>query len=119
MRTARPSARAGCREPASMVGAAIAMKKERLTLKLLGMGLLCGAAVWPAGVRAADPAPAPAAAASSSSAPSADPTPPPGGHLVPGQLSAQFKIYDDDPEASVPTPQQRIGNPLEFGYYLQ
>src|SRR5204863_3410479 len=30
-----------------------------------------------------------------------------------------FKINDADPEANVPTPSQRIGNPLEFGYYLQ
>ena len=38
---------------------------------------------------------------------------------VPGQLSTLFKINDADPESTVPTPQQRIGNPLEFGYYVQ
>jgi len=38
---------------------------------------------------------------------------------VPGQLSTLFKINDADPESSVPNSQQRIGNPLEFGYYLQ
>jgi tetratricopeptide (TPR) repeat protein len=40
-------------------------------------------------------------------------------HLVPGQLSTLFKINDADPESQVPTRQQRIGNPVEFGYYLQ
>ncbi len=39
--------------------------------------------------------------------------------LVPGQLSTLFKINDADPESPVPTRQQRIGNPVEFGYYLQ
>src|SRR4051812_42102541 len=39
--------------------------------------------------------------------------------LMPGQLSTIFKINDADPESKVPTPQQRIGNPVEFGYYLQ
>jgi Ni/Co efflux regulator RcnB len=36
-----------------------------------------------------------------------------------GQLSTLFKIDDRDPESSVPTPKQRDGNPLEFGYLLQ
>jgi hypothetical protein len=36
-----------------------------------------------------------------------------------GQLSTLFKIDDRDPESSVPTPKQRDGNPLEFGYFLQ
>ena len=44
---------------------------------------------------------------------------PPGTVMVPGQLSTLFKINDADPEANVPTPSQRTGNPLEFGYYLQ
>jgi tetratricopeptide (TPR) repeat protein len=38
---------------------------------------------------------------------------------VPGQLSTLYKINDADPESSVPTPKQRIANPLEFGYYIQ
>ena len=37
----------------------------------------------------------------------------------PGQLSVLFPIDDSDPESSVPTPKDRDGNPLEFGYYLQ
>src|SRR4051812_13558756 len=36
-----------------------------------------------------------------------------------GQLSTLFKIDDGDPEAHVPDARERIGNPLEFGYYLQ
>jgi hypothetical protein len=35
------------------------------------------------------------------------------------QLSTLFKVDDNDPEAHVPTAQQRTGNPLEFGYFLQ
>ena len=46
-------------------------------------------------------------------------SPPPGAVSVPGQLSKLFKINDANPEADVPTSKQRIGNPLEFGYYLQ
>jgi hypothetical protein len=38
---------------------------------------------------------------------------------LPWQLSQQFPIDQADPEARVPTPQQRDRNPLEFGYFLQ
>jgi tetratricopeptide (TPR) repeat protein len=37
----------------------------------------------------------------------------------PGQLSSLFKINDRDPESTVPTPKQRDGNPLEYGYFIQ
>lgn len=76
------------------------MKKHKLTfsglvVRSLPFALLVAA--FPAGANAADPAPATSA----------------------GQLSTLFKIDDGDPEAHVPDAKQRIGNPLEFGYYLQ
>ena len=60
---------------------------------------LISMATWPAGAHAADPAPRPAP--------------------NPGQLSTLFAINERDPESSVPTPKQRDGNPLEFGYFVQ
>jgi hypothetical protein len=37
----------------------------------------------------------------------------------PGQLSSKFRIDDSNPEASVPGPKERDGNPLEYGYLIQ
>jgi hypothetical protein len=38
---------------------------------------------------------------------------------APGDLSSDFTINDEDPVASIPPPEQRDANPLEFGYWLQ
>ncbi len=38
---------------------------------------------------------------------------------APGDLSTDFTINDQDPVASIPPVEQRDGNPLEFGYWLQ
>ena len=37
----------------------------------------------------------------------------------PGQLSSQFRINDDNPEASIPPDSVKNKNPLEFGYLIE
>ena len=69
------------------------MKKHKLGLIYLAVVAVPAIGIWPSGARAAP--------------------------LVPEQFSVLFKINDDNPEASVPTAKDRIGNPLEFGYYVQ
>lgn len=89
------------------------MTRERRMFQrwAVGLPIIAAAAVPFASAFAAESAPLSAAAVEMSPAKASD--------LVPGQLSTLFKINDSDPESSVPTRQQRIGNPLEFGYYLQ
>src|SRR5512142_3360871 len=92
------------------------MKKHRLrfghwaTLSLS----LAGFTAWPAGARAANQT---ASSASLKQVTSDAPGKPV--RAVPQQLSTLFEIDDDNPEAHVPAAKDRIGNPLEFGYYLQ
>jgi hypothetical protein len=38
---------------------------------------------------------------------------------LPGDLATSYQVNDDDPIKSIPTPEQRDANPLEFGYFLQ
>jgi hypothetical protein len=39
--------------------------------------------------------------------------------VLKGDNLSGFQIDDADPEASVPSPQAQLNNPLQFGYYLQ
>jgi tetratricopeptide (TPR) repeat protein len=48
-----------------------------------------------------------------------DPVSRPSAHPLPGQLSSKFAIDPRDPEANIPSIQDRNDNPLEFGYFLQ
>jgi len=97
------------------------MKKDWLSFGRMAMVWLPVSA-WPVSAHAfADPSPA--ARESASESMSAEPERPTALPLAerpnPGQLSTLFKIDDSDPESTAPTPKQRDGNPLEFGYYLQ
>ena len=88
------------------------MKKHRVRLIYLAVASLPAVGIWSLSAHAADQ---PASAGS-------QPTPGPGSapsRLVPEQFSVLFKINDDNPEENVPTAKDRIGNPLEFGYYIQ
>jgi hypothetical protein len=38
---------------------------------------------------------------------------------LPGDLATNYQVNDEDPIKSIPTPEQRDANPLEFGYFLQ
>jgi hypothetical protein len=76
----------------------ISMRKHRLSFGPV-TALLFAAAAGPAGAHAAEQA--------RPGLPNAS------------QLSTLFSINDRDPESSVPTPKQRDGNPLEFGYFVQ
>lgn len=75
------------------------MRKHRLMSFGPVTGFLFAVAAWPAGADAAAPA--------RPALPNA------------GQLSTLFPINERDPESTVPTPKQRDGNPLEFGYFVQ
>ena len=75
------------------------MRKYRMMSLGPVTAFLLAAAVSPRGAHAADQAPP--------ARPNA------------GQLSTLFSINERDPESSVPTPKQRDGNPLEFGYFVQ
>ncbi len=87
------------------------MKHQILSLGRMA-ALLLPIAMGPVAYAGAKPAAAKASAATAAAEP-------PLREPKPGQLSVLFPINDSDPESSVPTPKQRDGNPLEFGYYLQ
>jgi len=89
------------------------MQKQKSRLMRLGALSLSTVALWCVAARAAEPPPS-ATSPRQESAPEAGPP-----RLVPEQFSQLFKINDDNPEANVPTAKDRIGNPLEFGYFLQ
>ena len=75
------------------------MRKYRMMSFGPVTAFLLAIAAWPPRAHAADPAPP--------ARPNA------------GQLSTLFAINERAPESSVPTPKQRDGNPLEFGYFVQ
>ena len=75
------------------------MRKHRLMSFGPVTAFLLAGAAWPTEAHAADPAPPALRNA--------------------GQLSTLFSINERDPESTVPTPKQRDGNPLEFGYFVQ
>jgi tetratricopeptide (TPR) repeat protein len=90
--------------------AAMAMKDQMLSWGRMA-ALLLPMTTGPLAYAADKPAAAASGATSASESSERKPKP--------GQLSTLFPIDDSDPESTVPTPKDRDGNPLEFGYYLQ
>jgi hypothetical protein len=91
-----------------------------LSFRRITVVALAGAAAWGGWPRQGHAAPESAGASAGPAEPRKRPwVTADKGLPIPGQLSSLFRIDDADPESTVPTPHQRDGNPIEFGYYLQ